>query len=231
LPAGHRIVVLDLLGYGRSDPGHGMALSLCAHADRLVAVLDQLRIERACLVGHGIGGGIAQVVAIRHPARVSHLCLMGSVRLGAPAGVVMRAVAGAARVAPSAWTRSALRSTLVRGYADRDKGARSLDLFLRPFEGPAGRDALLAHVSALRSEDTRPLAERLSTVGAPAAVLWGSDDPFLPRTDAHALAGAIPGCTLDIADGARHFVPTDAAHGVAATIAGLLRRRPADRTE
>src|SRR5689334_6322592 len=79
LPAGHRVVVLDLLGYGRSDPARRAAVDIASHADRLVAVLDELRIERACLVGHGAGGGIAQSVAVRFPQRVSHLCLVNSV--------------------------------------------------------------------------------------------------------------------------------------------------------
>ena len=49
------------------------------HADRVVEVLDELRIARACIVGHGLGGGIAQSIAIRHPTRVSRLCLVASV--------------------------------------------------------------------------------------------------------------------------------------------------------
>src|SRR5690348_8797608 len=63
---GHRLVVLDLLGYGRSDRPHGRAVDVRAHAERILQLLDELRISRACLVGHGIGGGIAQSVAVRH---------------------------------------------------------------------------------------------------------------------------------------------------------------------
>src|SRR5690348_870952 len=79
MPRGHRIVVLDLLGYGRSDRPLKRAVDVRAHAERVVAFLDELRIQRACVVGHGVGGGIAQSLAIRHPARVSHLCLIDSV--------------------------------------------------------------------------------------------------------------------------------------------------------
>ena len=60
LPAGHRVVVLDLLGFGRSDPPSSHGVDIRAHADRLVAVLDHLGINFACVVGHGVGGGIAQ---------------------------------------------------------------------------------------------------------------------------------------------------------------------------
>src|SRR5205807_55011 len=79
MPPGHRIVVLDLLGYGRSDRPKGHAVDVAAHGTRMLALLDELRIDRACLVGHGMGGGIAQWLAARHGGRVSHLCLVDSV--------------------------------------------------------------------------------------------------------------------------------------------------------
>src|SRR6476469_8949048 len=56
LPPGHRLVVVDLLGYGRSDPPNGRSLSLRAHAERVVGLLDVLGIDRACVVGHDLGG-------------------------------------------------------------------------------------------------------------------------------------------------------------------------------
>src|SRR5688500_5752318 len=71
VPEGHRIVVLDLLGYGRSDRPLGRELSIKAHADRVIQLLDILGINYACVIGHDLGGGIAQSMAIRYPTRVS----------------------------------------------------------------------------------------------------------------------------------------------------------------
>src|SRR4051794_31685580 len=82
MPAGHRIVVTDLLGYGRSDPPRAHALTLRAHASRVVGLLDALRIPSACIVGHGVGGGVAQALAVHWPARVSRLALVNSVAFG-----------------------------------------------------------------------------------------------------------------------------------------------------
>src|SRR3569833_1810171 len=79
MPAGHRLVVVDLLGYGRSDRPDSREVDVRSHAERVVELLDELRIQRACVVGHGIGGGIAQSLAVRYPQRVSHLCLIDSV--------------------------------------------------------------------------------------------------------------------------------------------------------
>src|SRR5689334_22854738 len=65
VPAGHRVVVLDLLGYGRSDRPLGRPVSIRAHAERVVELLDILGISYACFVGHDVGGGIAQWLAVR----------------------------------------------------------------------------------------------------------------------------------------------------------------------
>jgi pimeloyl-ACP methyl ester carboxylesterase len=79
IPPGHRLVVLDLLGYGRSDRPGPRRVDAQAHAERVVEVLDELRISRACIVGHGMGGGVAQLIATQFATRVSHLCLVNSV--------------------------------------------------------------------------------------------------------------------------------------------------------
>ena len=79
MPAGHRLVVVDLLGYGRSDPAGSRPVTLRAHAERIIGLLDALRVDRACIVGHDLGGGIAQALAIHWPGRVSRLALIDSV--------------------------------------------------------------------------------------------------------------------------------------------------------
>src|SRR5881628_1803397 len=76
MPPGRRFVVLDLLGHGRSDRPGSRPLSLRAHAERLAALLDALGVGAACVVGHGLGGGVAQSLAVHWPARVARLALI-----------------------------------------------------------------------------------------------------------------------------------------------------------
>ena len=227
LPVGHRIVVLDLLGFGRSDPPRDARLDVRAHADRVVAVLDALRINYACLVGHDVGGGVAQSVAVRHPHRVSKLGLVNSVAFDAwPSREVRmaRATLPLTRHLPPSWILSVIRRDLLRGYADPEEGTRDIDLFLRPFGEANGRDTLVRHFDALRCDETASLAARLGNIAAPTAIMWGERDPFLPVIIAQRLHGAIPGSTVEIIPDAKHFVPLEKAHAIAAAIAGLLAR-------
>ena len=227
MPPGHRLVVLDLLGFGRSDPPHERSLTLSSHAERVVALLDALGIEAACIVGHDLGGGVAQAMAIQSPSRVTRLALIDSVAFtGWPRRDVRLARALlrlTGRVAPN-WLIAVLRADLERGYADPARAVHSLDRFTRPFTTPDGRTAFMQHLRALDARETRALAPRLAEITAPTAVVWGAHDPILPPKLGKRLAAAIPGATLEVVPGARHFTPEDAPRPVADAIAALLRR-------
>jgi pimeloyl-ACP methyl ester carboxylesterase len=227
MPAGHRLVVADLLGYGRSDPPSGRSLSLRAHADRTVALLDALGIDRACVVGHDVGGGVAQAMAIHAPTRVSRLALVDSVAFtGWPTRDVRVArtlLRLGGNVAP-AWVLAILRADLERGYSDPARAAHSIERFVRPFDSVTGRAVFMQHLQALDWRETRALAQRLPEVIAPTTVIWGAHDPFLSLKLGKRLAAAIPGATLEVVPGARHFLPEDAPRSIADALAALLAR-------
>ena len=227
LPAGHRVVVLDLLGYGRSDRPAGRGVDILAHARRVVQVLDELHIPRACLVGHGIGGGIAQSIAVREPQRVSHLALVDSVAFGTWPTIearLARAVLPFAQLFPPDALVTLLRWDVLRGYTDPRGAAHSLDLYLRPFGGDDGRAALIEHVRALTSEHTQDIGRHLNGVSAPTAIIWGENDPVVPVEIARRLQTAISGATLDVLPAMRHFTPEEAPGLVADAIGRLLSR-------
>jgi pimeloyl-ACP methyl ester carboxylesterase len=227
LPEGRRVVVLDLLGYGRSDPPGALSLDIKAHADRLLVLLDLLGINRACLIGHDIGGGIAQAVAVKAPHRVSHLCLISSVAFDDwPSREVKmaRATLPLTRHLPPTWLLSVLKTELARGFVDQELGVRSIDRYVRGFATPAGRDLLVAHLEALNSADTVEIGARLGTVPAPTAIIHGAHDPFLPVSVARRLHLAIPGSTLDVLEAGRHFLPEEAPERLAELITALIEK-------
>ena len=227
LPSGHRVVVLDLLGFGRSDRPVEGRVDLRSHADRLIAVLNALGINFACVVGHDIGGAIAQIVAVRHPQRVSRLGLIDSAAFDAwpPREVKLaRAMLPLTRHLPPSWIHSIVRADMLRGYQDHEKGAHDIDLYLRPFLESDGRNALMTHLHALSSAETEAVAPRLKEIVSPTAIVWGESDPFLPVSIGERLRDAIPQSTLEVIPGARHFVPHEAPSSVARAIGQLLKR-------
>jgi pimeloyl-ACP methyl ester carboxylesterase len=219
LPTGHRTVIVDLLGHGRSDPPAGQALTARAHAKRLVLLLDALCIERACLVGHGLGAAVANLVAIYDSARASRLCFVNASLTRLPSSL-LRGV----KYVPMPLLMSAVRSRIRRGYVDADRANRSLDYYMRPFAAPGGHAVLGGQLAALSSHDD--LAARRIFVDArqkPTAVVAGANDPFESVSAMRELQALIPGATLHVlADS--HYAPEESPERVAQVITELLER-------
>jgi len=225
-PDGHRLVIVDLPGFGRSESGPGSA-DCASHADSLLALLDDLRVSKACLVGHGMGGGVVQRVAMRAPERVSHLALLDSAAFGVSprrmAGLARR-LGGLARFLPPGLLAGLVQGSVRRGFALPERSRITLDTCLQPFTTDVGRDQLARHLAALDGCDTAETTPRLAALGIPTAILWGADDPFYPASLAERLRAAIPHATLDLIAGASHFIPEDAPERVIARLTELLAR-------
>ena len=133
LPKGHRVLVLDLLGHGRSDRHSNRSMTVAGHTDRLLGLLDELAVSAACVVGHGLGAAVATRLAHLCPKRVTKLALINpsflannalDVRIPGPLRRLAAFVPVWKRL-PGDWLASALHTALVRGYAQRDVGAHS----------------------------------------------------------------------------------------------------------
>jgi pimeloyl-ACP methyl ester carboxylesterase len=228
LPLGHRTIILDHLGHGRSDPPPpDAALGIAGHADRTLALLDALGVRRACLVGHGLGAEVAQAIAIAHPTRVTRLALINAGALGterALAGRLLRALIPSAGALPGPLLLGALRRRLAAGYLDADRGARAIDHYLRPFAGPTGRDVVVAQLKALADEDDGALADGLSQITVPTIVATGIADPIATPAVADALGARIAGATVESIGHVGHYAPDESPEHTMRVIRHLLER-------
>jgi pimeloyl-ACP methyl ester carboxylesterase len=226
LPQGHRIVVPDLLGYGRSDPGERSELSIPAHAARIGGLLDALGIQRCSIVGHHLGACVATTIAARLPDRVSHLGLLhplGGDVTWTGAFAVLRAFLPLVRLTPFALVRPALRNELARWFSDPLKARAQVEQYLSVWRTPANWRQLLRHLAALRAEDVVAATEQLRQLNIPVSILAGEDDPAVPRVALDRLREACPSAALDIIRGVRHFSPEESPEHVAGFVERLLR--------
>lgn len=223
LPHGHRVIVVDLPGFGRSDPSSIGGGQLASHAVRVSLLLHLLQIERACVVGHGTGGAIAQLMALV-PQRISGLGIIACGLTPSPPLIGrLSPIAPAIRYAPPWLWHPIVRREIARGYVDADRGRRSTDAFLRPFGGRDGSRLFAKHVAELRGTADM-MSSVPSRIGVPTAILAGRDDPFVSVESARALQESIPGSTIRVCDSQRHSLPEEAPSEVAATVAALLAR-------
>ncbi|WP_396203181.1 alpha/beta fold hydrolase [Gemmatimonas sp.] len=240
LPKGHRVLVLDLLGHGRSDPPRARdgaaGMTVAAHATRLEQLLDVLGVQEAMLVGHGMGAAVAARVAHEQPSRIAHLMLVNPTVLDARAdeALLSRPVRRVAALVPlwrrlaPAWLASALHYALLPGFAHRDMGARALDVYLKPFRLREGRDAACAQLTALDCSrgDTEEVL-RPGAIQCPTAVVLGTADPFLDRARAARLEASLRTATnhplsIHRLPGVAHMAPEEAPDRLGTLVGDLL---------
>ena len=216
--AGHTVVALDFPGYGGSasiDP-----FDLAGLADAVLRSIDHLGASSAILVGHSMGGMVAQELTARAPERVAGLVLAStSPAFGKSDGDWQRAFV-AARFAPlDAGLRMAgLAAQLVPTMLGPDT----------PPERAAAAQALMAGVPestyraavlALLPFDRRAA---LPSIGVPTLVITGEHDGTAPPEVARRMAERIPGARLVIVPGAGHLLPIENPAALAEAVVFLL---------
>ena len=213
--AGHRVLRYDHRDCGRSLRfGPSDAYLLDDLAADLVALLDARGIESAHLVGRSMGGMVAQVAALDHPARVRSLTLIGTTpgagdeRLPGPAADFVEAMTERLFAGPPA-DPSGQAAWIVELY-------RLLAGSLYPFETDlqqalaaaevdTGWAAETGHGVAVHSSPSR--LDRLADIAAPTLVVHGTADPVFPVEHGRALGVGIDGAVLIEVDGLGHEVP------------------------
>ncbi len=159
-------------------------------ADAVVRLLDMRGLDRVHLVGHSIGGMIAQVLCARHPARLASLILSAtSPSFGKPDGAWQQAFVRQ-RLAPieAGQKMSEFGPTVVQGLVGPGCGAAGLSLATASITRvPTG-----AFAAAVRLIVTFDQREGLARIGVPTLVLAGEHDNNAPAAMMERMAGKIP---------------------------------------
>jgi pimeloyl-ACP methyl ester carboxylesterase len=185
-------------------------------ANDTVGLLDALNIQKAHIVGVSMGGNIAQLVAIDHPARTLSLTLIasdsGNPALADVGGLEVFAGVGAPPaegdidgfVEYQVNISKALGSP---GYPTDDETLR--ELWMRDVQRSYDPAALTrqATVSLIGSLEGDYRYSNLKNIRVPTVVLQGTDDPLIPVESGQDLADNIPGADLFIIPGLGHDMP------------------------
>ncbi len=224
-----RVVAYDHRGTGRSAPWLG-PVSIASLAADAARVLDDRGIAAAHVIGLSMGALVALELAVRMPARVSSLVLVGG-GVGGPATVLpgpRRAIAAGAAVARDSvrhrrlWPAAALFSDTFR--ASQPDAVHELTAPFgahRPPPWAVGWQTLA--VSCFGR------AGALPRVTAPTLVLHGGADVMSPVGNARRLAAAIPGAQLHVVPGAGHAVPLEHPQASAELIVDWVGRHAGRR--
>lgn len=188
--AGFQVVAPDLPGYGRTRIEPTADHSLSASAELLATWIRDDSDGPAWIIGHDIGGGLAQILAVRHAPIVAALTLVNSVAEGswpAPRARFARWAARAglhrATAAMGLTPNRYLRQQFLRALADPGRvTAHDLDRIVwdTKFTDAEGRATFERHLAALHHRDTSAVVEGLRGLDIPSQLIWGLADPFQP---------------------------------------------------
>ena len=182
--AGHRVILIDSRGHGRSTLGDG-PLSYERMADDVLAVMDQLKLEKSAVVGWSDGGIIALVLAMRRGDRLSRVYAFG-------ANMDLQGVRSNAGDAP---ILKVVAPRLIADYAA-----------LSPT--PDGFARLHQAVRAMQATQPNYSASQLAALRGPAVMIAdGAEDEFVTAEHQAYLARVIPGAQLRLLPGGGHFAP------------------------
>lgn len=211
----HRVVAPDLLGHGRSEKPRA-DYSVAAYANGMRDLLTVLNIERATVVGHSLGGGVAAQFAYQYPERCERLVLVGSGGIGRTVSPLLRlaAVPGVELVMP------------FLGLPPVRAGNRALGRLVASLGRGIGRDVeeIISVVDALPNTSARRAILRTLRSGVdwrgqsitmldraylvetiPTLLVWGEEDAIIPVGHARLAHAAMPGSRVEIFEEAGHF--------------------------
>ena len=232
----HTVIAPDLLGHGDSTAPRG-DYSLGAHAAGIRDLLAAIGVDRATIVGHSLGGGIAMQYFWQFPDRTERLVLVSSGGLGAEVSPMLRTAA----LPPASWLLAAASDHRVLGAVAglarllRARGSRRsvyLEQFvraLRPLGQPGAREAFVhtlrsvidVHGQRVSAEDRLYLLEAMPTL-----IVWGGRDNTIPIDHGRAAHAAIPHSSFRVLPDAAHFPHLEDPAGLADVLAEFIASTP-----
>jgi pimeloyl-ACP methyl ester carboxylesterase len=232
LAGSYRVIAPDLIGHGDAATPRG-DYSLGAHAASIRDLLTTIGVERATIVGHSLGGGVAMQFFYQFPQRTERLVLISSGGLGDDVSPLLRS---AALPGSGALLRLATRPLFVGALAGagaklRQRGVtagvnlQAVARALGPLQEPGSRRAFLQTLRAVIDVQGQKVSasDRLYLLGEmPTLIAWGDRDRTIPIEHGLEAAEAIPNCRFETIPGAAHFPNLEKPDALAAILADFL---------
>jgi pimeloyl-ACP methyl ester carboxylesterase len=208
----HKLILVDLRGFGASPRPIDRHYSLEEHADQIYGIILRDKLTNLTLIGNSLGGAVALLVASRlceeESNRLSKLVLIaaGAYKEYLPRYLkLMRTALGPPMMylAPS---RLATRFVLRAAYYDPKKLTNEqTTAYSEPMASRGGRHALLQTAKQCIPPRSDEMIAKLSSITVPTLLLWGREDAVIPLKVGQLLEQAIPNSKLEVIDNCGHI--------------------------
>ena len=184
----HRVIAVDLKGFGRSDKPLDEHYSARDQAELLIDLILARDLRDLTIIGHSYGGGVALLLALEADAglkgRISKLVLLDTIAYPQSIPVFFRLLESpvvsqvGVRMAPADFQ---IRMALRIAYYDNDKiGPDEIAAYSEPMKTAAGKHAIIQSARQIVPPDLDEIAARYSTIALPTLILWCDHDRIVP---------------------------------------------------
>jgi pimeloyl-ACP methyl ester carboxylesterase len=219
LAAGHRVIAVDLKGFGYSERDARAGLSASDQVAMLRQLLERLSVGRAVFVGHSMGGGIVQRFAATYPDSVEALVLLASVS-GEERMPGHLPPAGLLRPALPLFANLVATRLLDGCFCDRSILTAELrEEYVRPARIRGSMDGLLAMARDARRDPPLDVA----AITMPVLLLCGAEDRIVPLSVAERIRQRTPQARLVVIERAAHMLLVERPRDCADAIEAFLR--------
>src|SRR5271170_6289017 len=211
------VIAVDLLGHGQSDKPRA-DYSIAAYANGMRDLLSILDIERATVVGHSLGGGVAMQFAYQFPQLVERLVLVGAGGVTKDVNIVLRLASLPMGSEALALLRLPLvlpalqffgrAAGMVLGSTGVGHDLPDVLRVLAELPEPTASAAFSRTLRAVvdwRGQVVTMLDRCYLTQSVPVQLIWGEDDSVIPVSHARLAHSAMPGSRLEIFPKSGHF--------------------------
>ncbi|HMR04779.1 MAG TPA: alpha/beta fold hydrolase [Polyangiaceae bacterium] len=206
----HRVIALDLKGFGWSDRPPG-DYSPRAQAHLVRALLDQRGVDDVAVVGHSWGGSVAMQLALNDAKRVRRVALYDAwvFEEQLPTAFHMARAPGLGELIFGAFYDERIDEKMASAFFDRRYVTEAfVEEVERGLERPGSTAAALA---AARSQHFDQVQQRYSKMDKPTLLMWGREDRITPLHYGERLARTLPGARLVVYPRCGHFPMIEAA--------------------
>jgi 4,5:9,10-diseco-3-hydroxy-5,9,17-trioxoandrosta-1(10),2-diene-4-oate hydrolase len=233
----HRVITFDLPGFGSSEmPAEQISIS--GFGRWVDALLGQLGVDSAAVVGNSMGGFIGAELAIQFPARVERLVLVSAAGLTIenqiPSLVLtafrtldtrLAAYTGWLASRSDALTRRPRSRELIFGIVAQHAGKLPGPLVAEQIRG-SGKPGFVPALDALTKY---PIRDRLGEIACPTLIVWGTDDKLVPARDADEFERLIPDARKVVWPDTGHVAMLERPEAFNRLLAAFLAEKPGER--
>ena len=233
----HRVITFDLPGFGASQMPREK-ITIRGYGHFVDALLDELGVSSAAVVGNSMGGFIGIELAIRFPERVERLVLVSAAGLSIEylrnerALAVLNAIENRL-AAYSGWLASRSDALARRPVARRmifGIVAHRPDRLPGPLVAEQVRGSgKPGFIPALDALTDYPIRDRLGEIACPTLIVWGAEDKLVPARDADEFARLIPNSRKVVWPETGHVAMIERPAGFNALLWAFLAEEPGER--